>query len=65
MLTNSGSKVVINCEHITQRKIEISILLILNALNPIQDGHFRGCLRMGGSQKAPLPSLKSVIQILQ
>ena len=50
-----GSKVAINCEHITQRTIEISILLILNALNPIQDGHFRGCLWMGGSQKATPP----------
>ena len=36
------------------------------SLNPIQDGHFRGCSRMGGwgEQKDP-PSLKSVAHILQ
>ena len=35
-------------------------------VNPIQDGLFRGCSRMGrrGRQKAP-PSLKSVTHILQ
>ena len=32
--------------------------------NPIQDGHFRGCSRMGGGGKG-LPSLKSVTHILQ
>ena len=25
--------------------------------NPIQDGLFRGCSRMGGSKKAPLPKI--------
>ena len=26
-------------------------------LNPIQDGQFRGCSRMGGDKKAPLPKI--------
>ena len=25
--------------------------------NPIQDGLFRGCSRMGGAKKAPLPKI--------
>ena len=25
--------------------------------NPIQDGHFRGCSRMGGGQKGPFPKI--------
>ena len=33
-------------------------------INPIQDGLFRGCSRMGGGQKGPV-SLKSVTDILQ
>ena len=32
-------------------------------LNPIQDGLFRGCLRMEGAKRPP--SLKSVTHILQ
>ena len=34
-------------------------------LNPIQDGLFRGCSRMGGGGKKAPPSLKSVTHILQ
>ena len=31
---------------------------IYGFLNPIQDGHFRGCSRMtGGGKKAPLPKI--------
>ena len=26
-------------------------------INPIQDGFFRGCSRMGGGQKGPLPKI--------
>ena len=33
-------------------------------LKPIQDGHFRGCSRMGGVQKGPL-SLIFVTHMLQ
>ena len=33
--------------------------------NPIQDGHFWGCLRMGGGGQKDPPSLKSVAHILQ
>ena len=36
----------------------------LVSINPIQDGLFQGCSRMGRGQKGP-PSLKSVTQILQ
>ena len=53
------------------KKLQVTILLIVGALtsldlNPIQDGLFRGCLRMGeeGGAKRPL-SLKSVTHILQ
>ena len=35
-----------------------------SVFNPIQDGHFRGCSRMGGVGEG-LPSLKSVTHILQ
>ena len=35
------------------------------SFNPIQDGYFRACSRMGEDQKAPPPSLKSVTHILQ
>ena len=31
--------------------------------NPIQDGHFQGCSRMGGAKRPP--SLKSVTHILK
>ena len=31
--------------------------LNLEALNPIQDGPFRGCSRMGGGKKASLPKI--------
>ena len=40
------------------------ILVIRLLFNPIQDGLFRGCSRMGGSQKGPT-SLKSVTHIPQ
>ena len=33
--------------------------------NPIQDGLFRGCSRMGEAKKAPQPSLKSAARILK
>ena len=33
--------------------------------NPIQDGLFWGCSRMGGGAKRPPPCLKSVTHILQ
>ena len=47
------------------KKLQVTILLIVGALtsldlNPIQDGLFRGCLRMGeegGGKKAPLPKI--------
>ena len=42
-------------------KMNRSHLLLFN---PIQDGLFWGCSRMGGGQKGPL-SLKSVTHILQ
>ena len=35
-----------------------------NPFNPIQDGHFQGCLRMGVGKKPPL-SLKFLKHILQ
>ena len=40
------------------------LLLILrfSSFNPIQDGHFRGCSRMGGAKRPP--SLKSVTHII-
>ena len=28
--------------------------MVKHTLNPIQDGHFRGCLRMGGQKGHPL-----------
>ena len=31
--------------------------MISQISNPIQDGHFRGCSRMGGSKKTPLPKI--------
>ena len=34
-------------------------------VNPIQDGHFRGCSRMGGGGQKGSPSLKFVTHILQ
>ena len=37
------------------------VLITYLLLNPIQDGHFRGCSRIGGEQKG----LKSVTHILQ
>ena len=30
---------------------------IFNEFNPIQDGPFRGCSRMGEGQKCPLPKI--------
>ena len=38
-------------------------IFIIDVINPIQDGYFRGCSRMG-EQKGPT-SLKSVTHILQ
>ena len=40
------------------RRVNQSIKKIfLKVLNPIQDGLFRGCSRMGGDKKAPLPKI--------
>ena len=41
--------------------IYLFVLITYLLLNPIEDGHFRGCSRMGGGQKG----LKSVTHILQ
>ena len=43
--------------------IQIIRALFIEILNPIKDGLFQGCLRMGGL--FGLPSLKSATQILQ
>ena len=40
MLTTSGKQSSNNCEHITQWKIEMSILLIMNILNYIDYKHY-------------------------
>ena len=37
--------------------IEILKGLFPKHFNPIQDGHFWGCSRMGGSKKAPIPKI--------
>ena len=29
----------------------------LKSLNPIQDGHFRGCSQMGGAKRPPIPKI--------
>ena len=34
-----------------------NLLIASSLLNPIQDGHFRGCSWMEGSKKAPLPKI--------
>ena len=47
----------IRINHIGKNKIDV------DNLNPIQDGHFRGCSRMGEAKRPP--SLKSVTHVLQ
>ena len=39
--------------------------ILKNKFNPIQDGRFRGCSRMGGGLFGPPPFLKSATHILQ
>ena len=58
--TNFTGKNLLGCDF-TEKELHDS----LTALNPIQDGTFRGCSRMGleGVQKGPV--LKSVTHILQ
>ena len=56
-------------EKMSDRQVILFVLSYLNyVFNPILDGHFRGCSRMGGGegagQKDPL-SLKSITHILE